>query len=332
MSEKGLKFVELEKHIQSLKEGASAASMYIVAGEDDYLKSRSLALFRTLIDEDYRDFNLSVVSVSAGMSAVLDALYTFPVFDERKIVIIPDLNEKPSDTERAVLEKYISEPCSGAILIAVCDKDVSGAFAKSSSVILVDCGRLDDSALAVEIEKLLALTPQRTADSAAVRELISRTLGSMSRIAGELNKLKAYCTRQITKSDVEELVAPDTDYQIYELSGAVSERDSNRALRVLDVFFKNGVKPMTVLGLLYGQYRKMLHTELHKNESDAEIAKLLGIKPAAVYHTKKVSKNYSQLRLKKSVDYLHSLQYDVLCGKRTETGALHEAVLELLNI
>ena len=37
------------------------------------------------------------------------------------------------------------------------------------------------------------------------------------------------------------------------------------------------------------------------------------------------------MRLKRSVDYLHSLQYDVLSGRRTENSALQQAVLELLT-
>lgn len=89
---------------------------------------------------------------------------------------------------------------------------------------------------------------------------------------------------------------------------------------------------MTVLGLLYGHYRKMLHVELHKNTPDAALAEMLGVKPGALYHIRRISQNYTQMRLKKCVDFLHGLQFAVLTGKRTETGALHEAVLTLLNM
>ena len=75
----------------------------------------------------------------------------------------------------------------------------------------------------------------------------------------------------------------------------------------------------------------MLHAELHKNEPDAAVAALLGVKPGALYHIRRVSGKYSQMKLKRAVDYLADLQFAVLTGKRLEGSAMHEAVLTLLN-
>jgi len=65
--------------------------------------------------------------------------------------------------------------------------------------------------------------------------------------------------------------------------------------------------------------------------SNDELGKLLDMKGGAVYYLRKASSGYSQVRLKRSVDYLHGLQFDVLSGRRTENSALGEAVLELLT-
>ena len=154
----------------------------------------------------------------------------------------------------------------------------------------------------------------------------------MSRIATEMVKLKAYCDDVITKRAVEEMVSANIDFQIYELANAVSEKNANKALEALDVFFKNGIRGVTIINRLYDKYRNMLHAELNKNLPNEEVAKLLGMKSGAVYFLRKVSSNYSQMRLKKCVDYLHSLQYDVLSGKRSDVSAIHEAILQLLNI
>ena len=127
-------------------------------------------------------------------------------------------------------------------------------------------------------------------------------------------------------------MSKDIELQIYELANAVSEKNANKALEALDVFFKNCIRGVTIINRLYDKYRNMLHAELNKNLPNEEVAKLLGMKSGAVYFLRKVSSNYSQMRLKKCVDYLHSLQYDVLSGKRSDVSAIHEAILQLLNI
>ena len=152
----------------------------------------------------------------------------------------------------------------------------------------------------------------------------------MSRISCEVSKLKAYCDGDITRADVCEMTSAEPDVQIFQLSDAVGSGNAGRALEVLDALTGDGVRPMTVLNLLYGYYRRMLHAELHKGEPDADVAALLG-KPGALYHLRRVSGKYSQVRLKKCVDYLHELQFAVLTGKRSEGSAMHDAVLTLLS-
>lgn len=154
----------------------------------------------------------------------------------------------------------------------------------------------------------------------------------MARIAIEIAKLKSYSNGTITKIDVCEMVSADIDFQIYELANAVSEKNASKALEVLDVFFKNGIRGVTIINRLYDKYRNMLHAELNKGLSNDDLAKLLGMKSGAVYFLRKVSSNYSQMRLKRCVDYLHALQFDVLTGKRGDVSAIHEAILQLLVI
>ena len=154
----------------------------------------------------------------------------------------------------------------------------------------------------------------------------------MARVVSETNKLKAYANETITRADVEEMVVPDLDFQVYELSSAIAEKDGNEALKMLNLFFANGVRGVTILNLIYDRYRKMLHAELNKNKTNDEIGQMLGMKSGAVYYLRKTSIKYSQVRLKKCVDYLHKMQFDVLSGKRAEASALQEAVLQLLII
>lgn len=329
-----MNYGELKGHIEKASRGedGSFAPLYLITGEDHYLVSKAASLFSGIIGDGSRDFNFTKISADHGLQAFTDALNTFPFFEDHKIVIVPDLTDRPNEAEKAALESYLENPNPSSIGVAICSDDAAAALNKLKGAAAVDCSKIDDRTLEDEMDCILSKPPARTMSRDAIEELKRRTLSGMSRIAAELEKLKAYCESEITLDDVREIVTADTDYQIFELSNAVSEKKADKALMVLDNFLKTGVKPLTVLNLLYGQYRKMLHAELHKGDGEAELARLLGVNPKALYHVRRVSKNYTQIRLKNAADYLHALSCDVVSGRRQDISALHEAVLTLLVI
>lgn len=325
-----MKYVELERHLQSAFEGFSP--VYVIGGADAYLRQSACAMFKGLVSPEYADFNLSIISHGQGMSSVVDALSLYPVFDDVKVVVVPDVPDKISDQDKNLILSYAKEPNPQAILVLVGDTKSVTDFAKEGKLNYIDCGKLDENAIAIEVDKLLSVPPKKTMEKSALRALVEKTLGDMSRIVSEVTKLRSYSGEVITCQDVELMVAPDLEFAIYELTGAVSEKQAEKALEILDVFFKQGVKGHTLITMLYNQYRKMLHAELHKTDDAEALASMLEISSKALYHVRRVSKNYTQMRLKQAVDYLHGLQYSILSGKRLEHTAVHDAVLTLLNI
>lgn len=323
-----MKYSEFHQHLKSAVNGeAKFAPLYVVCGDDDYLKDSVLNAFKRLVDSDYADFNLSVID--NDLESAIDSAYTFPMFDEHRVVIV-NLDTAITEQSKELISKYINSPSDTTIFVMVYD-DWTQATLNSKKISIINCARLDNAELIEQINALAQKAPAIRINLDASNELIDRTQGNMSRIASEMSKLKSYSEGVITKQDVCLMVNADIDFQIYELANAVSDKNANKALEVLDVFFKNGIKGVTVINNLYDKYRKMLHAELNKGMSNDDLAKLLGMKSGAVYFLRKVSSNYSQVRLKRCVDYLHDLQFDVLCGARNEHSAIHEAILQLLT-
>ena len=103
-----MKYGELKQHINSCLGGKEKfAAAYIVAGDDDYLVSSAIKSFKGLVDPEYADFNLSVVSGEGAVFSAIDAAYTSPVFDERKVVVL-GLENAPSESEKSAFDKYVS--------------------------------------------------------------------------------------------------------------------------------------------------------------------------------------------------------------------------------
>ena len=61
-----------------------------------------------------------------------------------------------------------------------------------------------------------------------------------------------------------------------------------------------------------------------------ELGEMLGVKPFAVKQYKMQAKNFTQKKLKQTVDYLEDAYEDVLKGKYSEQSALKNAVINLL--
>lgn len=326
-----MKYGELAGHINGVTMGMEKlAPVYLVVGADDYLREQAIKLLCGLVEEDFADFNLSRFSSEDGVADAIEALHTYPVFGQYRVVVLTAL-QKLAEEDKKSLKAYFEEPDETSVLVVNCDADVAKSL-KDKRAQTVDCSTLSEQELAVEIKKLCQIDSACGITDGAIAELSKRTQGAMSRVVSEIVKLKSYCEGDITENDVKDMVAEDFDFQIYELTDAVSKKDGDKAFRVLDTFYKNGVRSMRILNQLYDRYRKMLHAELCKGLNNEDVGVLLSMSGGAVYHLRKVSSTYSQVRLKKSVDCLHALQCDVLSGRRNENTALQQAMFELLLI
>lgn len=326
-----MKYSELESHLNDVNAGLERlAPVYVVAGSDDYLREQAVKALCSVVDGDFESFNLSRFSIENGVEDAIETLHTYPVFGQYRVVVL-SVFQKLAEDEKKALKAYIDAPDETSVFVIECDSDAAKAL-KSKKTESVDCSVLSEDELSAQIRAICAAPPARDIDGDAIAELGVRTQGAMSRIVGELSKLKSYCDGVITAADVCEMVTADFDFQIYELTDAVSKKDADKAFKVLDTFYKGGVRSMRILNQLYDRYRKMLHAELNKGLGNDDIGTLLAMSGGAVYHLRRVSSTYSQVRLKKSVDCLHALQYDVLSGRRGENTALQQAMFELLLI
>lgn len=361
-----MRYFDLEKHLSAVTSGGECAKpLYVIAGNDAYLRYNALNAFKSLVDDDFKDFNLTFVSQSDGVGVVEDALSTFPMFGDWKVVVVPDIATKLSDEDKDFVKTYVLAPNPTSILVAVVDcpeddDDEKGSkkkedaqtegdggeqnkknnkvnltplaktFCQKFGIECINCDHLERNEIANEVQEILDEVPECKMDANALDILIDYTKSDMSRISREVQKLKAYSGNRITAKDVEELVAPNSDYVAYLLTNAVTEKNADEALKIVNSLLGRGKSGVGIISMLYNQYRKMLHMTLYTGD-DEQLQKLLDISGGQLYHLKRVAKNYSQVRLKKCVDYLHGLQYAIVSGKREELSAVHDAILTLLN-
>ncbi len=317
-----MRYSELKKQIRS--GGGALKPAYLVYGQDDYLKSEALKLFKSLVDGDFKDFNLTVIE--DDIDAALAETNALPMLADFKVIVLT-LSSKASEEGVAKLKNYLVTPVDTAILVVSCDSDIAKSL-KIRGIESVICSDVTDEEIKEEVVSLLAPTHVMTDE--ALGELIIRTRRSFARIVSETNKLKSYSSGIISKKDVEDMVAADIEYQVFRLTEAVCSKSANQSLEILTALLDSGIKPKVIVDSLYERYRRILHVSLNKSAPNEYFAEQFYISAPAVYYIKRAAENYSQVQLKNICDYLHSLQCDILMGKRSDESAMHEAILQLI--
>ena len=342
-------YKELLRHLENVqRKKVPFAPIYYIYGVDAYLRLSALRqIEKVAVEEEFSSMNLANFTTDNTVQEIFDSLTQLPFFGDYRVVSVtlPYNADKKTDpgekTESAkkfnnaffdYLNRYVKEINPSTIFVIVSDEE--SVKAKYDEIIYVECAKLDVTSLNIEIGKLLEEEPTCQMDQDAINNLIERTLSDMTRISNEIPKLKAYTNgAKITIRDVKELVTEEAEYAVYEISNAVAAKNADQALTILNNMLEHGVKPMTILGILYNAYRKMFHVSLHPNDDSPEFLKAIGAASSnSLFYVKKSVKDYSQVRLKKCVDTIHEAQSRVLAGDIEESHILDEVIVKLLTI
>ena len=292
----GLKFVELKKHVL----GGKLAPAYLISGDDAFIVRSAVGFFRALTGE-FPELNFTAFRSDASPTDIVNALNSPPVLSDKRAVTVADF---AGDAEP--IKKYLESPNPTSVLI------FTGSLTRNINPIVksletVDCNRLDMSYLTGWITGKTAseggsITPE------AARKLAEYCNREMNRINAELNKLVCFAAgEEITESTVENLVSPDEEYKIYELSEAIATKNNEKAMNILTKLFAENNAPVALTGMLFNHFRRLLFASL--NPTSPTLAADLRITDYAAKMAVKQSAAFSPRRLLAIVNALGDLDY-----------------------
>lgn len=311
---------------ENVKKGLKAA--YFFKGDDLYLldfavdtvKQATVGADNEMAIEAFEDFSRP--------DEILSVLNMPSFFSEYKLVLVKQA-EKVSESLKILLEGYLKNPCPTAVLAVIAEDDSFKSLYKYGE--FVNCNRLDAPDVARFAVAEAARNGRKLSPSAA-RLLAEYSARDLSRVRLELKKLYDFVDGQdISDADVAALVSPDVEFQVYELTNALSRGDNKRVLAVYNALIARGEKGATLLSLIANQYRRVFHTALNADKRDDEIAAYFGVKPYSVKVAREVASKYTQSALKKIVDMLTDLEYSFKSGKMTDFEAIDYAIAYLIK-
>ena len=148
-------------------------------------------------------------------------------------------------------------------------------------------------------------------------------LGDMSRIAGETEKLISYALqdKKITAEDVDLVVYRDAEYKTYEMSNALGLKNYGKFISVQEELLAKGMDEIAVLNSLAAYFRSLYEIVLIR-KSDAETAKILGMKEYAVKMSRRQADSLGAKRVKECFLCASDALNAIKSGELTAPAAL----------
>jgi DNA polymerase-3 subunit delta len=272
--------------------------VYALFGEDDPSKDEALALLRSIaIDESFSDFDYEVVEAdSKPVEEILSTAGMAPFASPVRLVVIKGAEiyrkrEKSGEAER--LAQGIATLGSGSCLVL----RVAAAEDEKSRGKTVLTTKLDNAVKAhgstVQFKAMSeqglmdwlegeARAAGKTLNEEAAQRLIQAAHGERIALRNELEKAICYAgsAKHINFEMAEATCSYDPEDVMFKLVDAISQRNADRAMRLLHELLRYDTKPQSVAGrllaLLARQYKLLTQAhELSRKRVDAGMIKNL---------------------------------------------------------
>jgi DNA polymerase-3 subunit delta len=274
------------RELQNMIQAGTLPGLILLYGQESYFIDAGLQAIRNavVLPED-RDFNLTLFyGRDFKANQIVEQARTFPVFSERRLVIIKNLHEASADQLDGLLP-YIEDPVPETVLLLTAEKidarrKIYQLLKKTGTVI--EFKKIYDNQLPSFVREL-AKSSNMILTGGALKLFCKRVGTNLVEVQGELEKLAGYLGERdlADESDVAAIVSDARIESVFDLTDALGQGDSSTALKLLDRLLAEGQAPLMVLAMMTRHFRQMWKIrELTAQEvPQREMPKRVGVSP-----------------------------------------------------
>lgn len=260
--------------------------LLLLHGEEGYLVEQAARLVvAAVVAPDSRDFNLTVVhGRDLKGNDLIDQARTLPVFANRRLVVVRNVNEAPADQLEA-FSAYLDDPVPETFLLvtaATIDKrrKFFQKFAQVGEVI--EFRRLYENQLPQFIRDR-ARESGHTFTGPALKLFCRRVGNNLAEVMGELDKLTSYVgDRDFFEEDDVAAVVSDTRVEsVFALTDALGAGELAVALRLLGRLLDDGQPALVILSMLTRHFRQLWKARelLAQGVPQKDLPRRIGVNP-----------------------------------------------------
>ena len=250
--------------------GDALGAVYVFYGEESYLREYYLSEVRKkLVPPGMEEFNYHrLEGKGLTVQALTEAAEAMPMMAQRTLVQVTDWDVyKLPEDQRGQLISLLEDFPPYCCLILVFDqleykpnrtyKKLYAAMEKYAQA--VPFVQQSQGEILKWVSRRFKAAGH-TIDAPTAEHLIFTCGSLMDGLIPEIAKVAAYAKgERITKADVDAVAAPVLEAQVFDMTGAVSRGDFDRAAQVLGSLLKLQEEPFMLLALIGKELRK-LHT------------------------------------------------------------------------
>jgi DNA polymerase-3 subunit delta len=278
--------------------------VYFFCGEEEFFIDQLVdAIEANVLPENEKAFNQSIIyGKDATAQNVIETCRRLPMMSDKQLVII---KEGQSFKEIDGIISYLKNPVKSTVLVIAYKHglpDKRKTFGKEiqKQSVYFESGPLRDYQMPAWIKKHIKEKGYKIDDTAV--ELLAECTGTdLSTVSNEISKLIINKPKgsSISSADIEAGVGVSKEYNSFELSNALANKDATKAHKIVNYFVanpKNGPIPL-VLGTLQGFFSKVWVCHHNRQKSDNDLAGLLRVNPYFVKDYKTACAKYSAQKM-----------------------------------
>ena len=295
----------------------------LLHGEDTYRMKKKV---REIMDE-HREKHKSGLNLryldgkSASLEDLKNEMLAASMFKEKKLVVVSGLLSNAKLKEE-FLEKVKAFVDSENVMlltesIVVPDKDKLYAFLEKEGKVQ-EFEPLSGAKLKAWVVKEIEDREGKIGQN-AVEKLIEYVGGDLWRMDNEIGKLVNY-SKEIKEKDVEEMVRPNYETNIFDTIDAIAIKDKKKAVELMKEHIEKGDSVLYLLSMIASQIRNIISV---KSGSGS------GMHPFVLRKASYQARNFSMEDLKRIYRKITDLDFEIKVGKIDQDIALDVLISEI---
>ena len=290
---------------------------YLFFGEEYFTKHYESLFRKAIIDPLTESVNLAVYEGAVSLSTLIDTAETVPFLSEHRLVIAKKTGLFTAGT-KIEEASFDGIPPTSTIIFIEENVDKRTRIYKE----LAKVGYAADFTMPKENELVSWVSGyfkknNKEISSATASYFIKNVIHDMNIMLFEMDKLVAYCDKEVTLGDIDILTTKSTETKIFNMLKAVGQKNLSQALIIYNNMIQAKTEPLMILTMLARQFRLILRTKALAGQDRTvdQIAKQLSVQSFVVRECLQQARNFKYKTLIDALKECLDVDINIKTGK-----------------
>ncbi len=238
--------------------------VFFLYGEDSFRSREKLKQIKErFLEKDKQGLNLTVLRDEITFSCFREVVRQMPFLGKTRLVILENLSQARKEEQKKIVDFLTKEHIPTSTVLIFWEEGIPDARSRLFKILVKigkkeECNPLSDYQvqewIREQVQKMRGVIKRE-----AIAEIILRLGNNLDAIHNELEKLSAYRVRkEIRQEDVELLIQPKLETDIFKFVDALSRKERKLALKFIYDQFNLGTDKLYLASMIAYVFRNLL--------------------------------------------------------------------------